>query len=271
MRSSVDLVIWAKNGEKTLAAVLGQLNSVIPKSSVNQKLVIDDKSVDQTKAIASFMGWKVICNEGAGISDAANTALKYVETERFCSFEQDVLLSSDWFRKIPNLLKDKVVVASGVRMPKLSRSLSDICLYEVDRYRHSLDAQFGKTLDNTCYNRDWLLGIGGFPKLNVAPGVDRYLIDKVNGSGKVWLVDGSVQSNHLHNGVWDEMRHYYWYGKCQQGIDGSFHAYLMLGARALLSPLRGLDIAVKQNDWRCVFVYPAIRVSSFVGALGGLF
>jgi glycosyltransferase involved in cell wall biosynthesis len=267
----LDLVMWVKNGTRTLSAALYSINLASSKICVGQKIVIDDNSSDLSKAIAYYFGWKVIDNEGKGISDAANTALKYVTTKKFCSFEQDVFISPDWFFRIPKLVNGKVVVASGFRVPKDSRSLTNIGLYEVKRYKYTIDAQFGKTLDNTCYNRDWLLGVGGFPKLSVAPGVDCCLLDKVKASGKVWVVDGSVQSNHLHRGVWDEMKHYYWYGKCQKGIDATSKAYLMLAARVLFSPLRGLDIAVSTKNINCFWVYPALRLSSFVGAMRGLF
>ena len=72
----VDLVMWTLNGEKTLPLVLSRINEVIPKDIVNQKLIVDDGSNDKTVAIARKYGWNVIKNEGKGISDAANTALK---------------------------------------------------------------------------------------------------------------------------------------------------------------------------------------------------
>jgi glycosyltransferase involved in cell wall biosynthesis len=96
----LDLVMWTKNGEPNLYAVLKRLNQVIPKDFINRKIIVDDNSVDSTKAIATFCGWEVHRNKGAGISDGANTALGLVESDYFCSFEQDVILAKDWWSNV---------------------------------------------------------------------------------------------------------------------------------------------------------------------------
>jgi glycosyltransferase involved in cell wall biosynthesis len=90
--------MWTFNGEKTLPAVLSRINQVVPKDRVNQKFIVDDRSKDNTVAIAKQLGWNVVRNEGKGISDGANTALKHVETEYFCSFEQDIILAPQWWQ-----------------------------------------------------------------------------------------------------------------------------------------------------------------------------
>lgn len=79
--SKVDLVMWIKNGVKTLPFVLRQIQCVIPKDAVKRKVIIDDDSFDNSKLIASRFGWSVYPNDGKGISAGANTALKYVESE----------------------------------------------------------------------------------------------------------------------------------------------------------------------------------------------
>lgn len=113
----VDLVMWTFNGEKTLPAVLGRINSIVPKEFVNKKFIVDDGSKDNTVKIARSHGWGVLKNEGHGISDGANTALKNVETNYFCSFEQDVYLEANWWNKVSNLVlnRAKVAAACGLR------------------------------------------------------------------------------------------------------------------------------------------------------------
>ena len=81
MISRVDLVMWTKNGARTLPAVLKRINEVVPQDFVNQKIVVDDGSSDGTHHIASSFGWQVIPNNGHGISDGANTALKEVTSD----------------------------------------------------------------------------------------------------------------------------------------------------------------------------------------------
>jgi hypothetical protein len=282
--SKIDIVMWTRNGQKTLLPVLKQLNTVIPKEQVGQRLIIDDDSTDLTKTIAVVLGWKVLCNEGKGISDAANTALKNVETPFFCSFEQDVKLSVDWWKYIPKMVSDKpclkinanVAVASGIRVANSKHgSLRSIGLYEAQRYRSYLKNKplhywhhvFGMSLDNTCYNTKVLRELGGFPKVIGGPGVDVLLAKKLIDSGYSWQVNYDVVSDHIRKGVRDELKHYYWYGTCQKHIDNSKRAYLGLSGRMLFSPVRGLDIAVHQRNWQCLFVYPAIRFASWSGAI----
>ena len=48
----IDLVMWTLNGEKTLPAVLSRINETIPKDIVNQRLIVDDGSKDNTVTIA---------------------------------------------------------------------------------------------------------------------------------------------------------------------------------------------------------------------------
>jgi hypothetical protein len=113
--NKVDLVMWIKNGAKTLPFVLRQIQCVIPKDAVKKKVIIDDYSFDDSKVIASRFGWSVYPNDGKGISDGANTALNYVESERFVSLEQDILLSPQWWSNVPRMLDEKdTVIASGV-------------------------------------------------------------------------------------------------------------------------------------------------------------
>jgi glycosyltransferase involved in cell wall biosynthesis len=114
----IDLVMWTKNGEKTLPYVLPQISRILPKNVIKNKIIIDDDSSDNTRLIASKFGWSVYSNVGKGISDATNTALSHVESDRFVSFEQDVLLSPRWWPNVPVLLNAKdAAVASGSRFP----------------------------------------------------------------------------------------------------------------------------------------------------------
>lgn len=276
----VDLVMWVKDGARTLPSVLSSIENSVKyagKFVVGQKIVVDDGSKDNSVAIAESFGWKVIKNSGRGISDAANTTLKLVRSKWFCSFEQDVTLAANWFNLVPGKVVGDVVVASGVRLPYPSKVLRDISVFTVNRnFVDSLGLWqpihhcFGMSLDNTCYNTEFLRGLGGFPKVAGGAGVDRLLAEKVLGAGKLWSVDFSVQSNHFRRGVWDELRHYYWYGKCQRQIDSSVSAYVGLFGRALFSPIRGCEVALRQRDAVCCLVYPAIRCASLAGAVRGL-
>ena len=136
MIGKVDLVMWTKNGAQTLPRVLQRINNVIPQEFVNKKIIVDDSSNDSTPKIATFFGWSVIPNKGHGISDGANTALEHVTSDFFVSFEQDLLLASDWLHKIPPLLENSnVAVASGMHIADKPIGIRKMQEYVAKKYR----------------------------------------------------------------------------------------------------------------------------------------
>jgi len=275
----VDLVMWTLNGEKTLALVLSRINKTIPKNNVNQKLIIDDGSKDSTVSIAKKYGWIVIRNEGKGISDAANTALKHVETKYFCSFEQDVYLASDWWNKVSTLILDKESVGSACGLRFLPRN--SFC-YSVEPYqltRKSIDFHggFGKTLDNTIWKTEALRLVGGFPKVNFA-GIDTFVFHSLESKGYKWLVDYTVKSLHLHyGGLLKEAKRYYFYGSSLPQIYNqlkSRHLFEDENLRTLLlrfikSPISSFKMALKMHDSRLLISYPIIRFYWLLGYIHG--
>ena len=271
--------MWTLNGAETLPFVLKRIGEVIPKSSVNKRVIIDDGSSDNTRETAHSFGWQVISNEGRGISDGANTALKHVESEWFASFEQDLLLSKDWWRRMPaHLNHPRVVVASGIRLPNQPLALRKIQEYVIDRYqRRSTGLEsflYGKTLDNTIYKTEAIKSLGGFPKLSVSAGVDNILAKQISLHGLDWKVDFAVKSTHLRKGLKQELSHYYWYGICSVSLDPLlFRRNVNLNAmilRFLFSPMRGLEIAIKKTSVIAVVYYPLLRFAILKGVIDGL-
>jgi len=259
----MDLVMWTKNGERTLASVLNRINYVIPSESVGQCLIIDDASQDKTVQIAKAHGWNVIANEGSGISDGANTALKYVKTDFFASFEQDVLLTWAWWTNIAPLLKEEeVAVASGVRLPSLSKSLLKINEHSLEKAR-SLGFPYFKTLDNTIYKTTVIRGLGGFPRTRMI--IDTVLAKQIKDAGFKWVVDYETVSIHLKT-LLDEVKSQYFYG-CMDKKNN----FLEDLARTAYSPFRGVEVAWKKKCWQAAFVYPMLRISHFLGVLRGMF
>jgi hypothetical protein len=85
----LDIVMWVKNGLPILSHSLKRLEEVIPHECVNNRTMVDDGSSDDSAEVGRSFGWTVVKNEGKGVSLAANTALKHVETTLFASFEAD--------------------------------------------------------------------------------------------------------------------------------------------------------------------------------------
>ncbi|MEM2145945.1 MAG: glycosyltransferase [Candidatus Jordarchaeaceae archaeon] len=265
MIEKVDVVIWAKNGAKTLSAVLKQAEKVIPARYVRNYILSDDYSSDNTREIAESFGWQVVMNKGRGISDNANTALNHVESDYFISLEQDVLLAKDWWQKIPPLLfsDSKVAVASGVRVPSQPLALRKLQEYTIERYqRRDTGREFFhdcKSLDNTIYKTAIIRELGGFPP-------DCNLPKRIFQSGYKWKVDYSVKSIHIRNGMKDELDHYYWYGTLAREYRSGMKDAIL---RMFFSPIRGLHAAVKKKNPEIVFLYPLIRLYIVRGMLEG--
>ncbi len=289
MIGKVDLVMWTKNGAATLPAVLKRISEVLPKEAVNKRVVVDDRSSDDTREIAESFGWTVVLNEGSGISDGANTALKYVESEFFVSFEQDLLLARDWWEKIPPSLEgSKVAAASGMRFADKPRGIRKLQQYVAKKYRGESNlvswlrsrqmAAFtlGKTLDNTIYRTRIVKALGGFPKMPVNAGVDTILAYKLNEVGYVWVVDYNVQSIHLRRGLWQELRHQYWYGtqlhEIWRRIESETNkrppvTRFGIMYRFLTSPFTGLFVALKTREPTITYIHPLIRFYYMKGLL----
>ena len=275
----VDLVMWTLNGEKTLPLVLNRINDTIPKNIVNQRLIIDDGSKDNTVNIEKKYGWTVIKNEGKGISDAANTALKHVQTSYFCSFEQDLFLSSDWWNKVSPLIlnKEDIGAACGLRFLPRNNFCFSIEPYQLTRKNVDFHGGYGKTLDNTIWNTEALRSIGGFPKVNSA-GIDTLVFHLLELKGYKWLVDYNVKSLHLHNGgLLNEFKHYYFYGLSLPQIYSRLKTLSLyenenlssLLLRFVKSPISSFKMALIMHDSRLMLSYPIIRLCWLLGYIRG--
>ena len=289
MIGKVDLVMWTRNGSQTLPRVLQRINEVIPKEFVNKKIIVDDTSSDGTPIIASSFGWSVIPNKGSGISDGANTALEQVASDFFVSFEQDLLLTLDWWRRIPPLLENSsVAAASGMRFADKPPGVKKMQEYVGKKYRGEANLAswlksrdmsaftLGKTLDNTIYRTKIMRTLGGFPKLRINAGVDTTLAYRIDGAGYKWIVDYNVQSIHLRNSLRQELNHQYWYGTQLYEIWRKIGAetnkpppVTKLGVirRFCLSPFTGLLMAVQTREPTILYVHPLIRFYYMKGLL----
>jgi glycosyltransferase involved in cell wall biosynthesis len=275
----IDLVMWTYNGEKALPFVLSQINKVVPHEAVNQKFIVDDGSKDNTVTVARKYGWAVLRNDGKGISDGANTALKHVQTPYFCSFEQDIILADDWWSKVSALILNKkgVAAACGLRFLPRNNFCYSIEPYQLTRKEIDFHGGYGRTLDNTIWNAAALRSIDGFPKVNFA-GIDTFVFHMLESKGYKWLVEYDVKSLHLHfGGVLNEFKHYYFYGSSLPQIYSrlrSLNLYKkenlnVLFIRFVKSPFSSFKMAIRMHDARLMLCYPIIRLYWLLGYIHG--
>jgi hypothetical protein len=92
---------------------------------------------------------------------------------------------------------------------------------------------------------------------------------KIRDAGWNWVVDCSVRSVHLQDGLRGEMKRQYWYGLAHNTVKK--HAFtsskITVILRCLLSPLSGLEIVVATRTPEIVFAYPLLRLSHVKGML----
>ena len=194
MEIMVDLVMWARNSERTLEPVLQRIEEVIPNKNINQKRFVDFRSEDRTTDIAKKYGWTVYEAKEAGIGSAANEALRHVKTKFFISVEHDVILARNWWEKIPPYMSDpEVAVAQGVRVAtnRILRVFDIVYANSKEPYT---------CIDQNIYNTRIIRSLGGFPVVPIA--TDLALQEKVFKSGFKWVTDRAVVSLHLRQGVW---------------------------------------------------------------------
>ena len=201
----VDIVIWTLNSEKSLEKVLIGAVKAIGEKNINNKILVDGGSKDNTIKIGKKLGWEIYISSKKGISYQANVALSHVKTEFFISLEHDLLLNKEWFKTIPKYFKDKnVFVAQGIRIssnPILYKH--DVWIMDRDMF---INDAYGISIDNTMYRTEAIKKLGGFPHGHPIS-CDRGLRDKLNSVNKKWIIDRKIRSIHIRDSYWKSTLH----------------------------------------------------------------
>jgi len=255
----VDLAMWAKNGAKFLPSVLKRIEEVIPHECVNQRILVDDKSTDNTAQIARDFNWSVYPNREGFVRGGVMEALKHITEEFFVSVEQDVLLSKQWWEKIPKYMEDpKVAVAEGVRLSS-NKALHSIQEYTLERHPELIASP---TLDNNIWRTKVIRQID-IPKeyvLSVDSEV-HYRLSKY--TPYKWVIDKSAISTHLQPSLSYTIKHYQRltpieHRRRRQELD--YVAFSRILKILMFSPFRSFDIVAKKHDPSVFFVYPLVRL-----------
>jgi glycosyltransferase involved in cell wall biosynthesis len=178
----IDLVIWTFNSEKLLPTVLQRISEVIPTDCINRKIITDDHSIDRTVEIAKQFDWEVYVNKGRGLQANKQTALSLISTPIFASFEHDVLLSHDWWRKTSETMRDPHVgVVQGIRLSTEPR------LRKLDAYEYARRAD-KRSVDNNLARTEVVRKFGFCE--SASPG-------RMSQDGYKWVVLTDVVSDHI--------------------------------------------------------------------------
>jgi len=245
----IDLIMWTFNSEKLLPVVLGRIDEVIPADAIHKKIITDDHSSDQTVKVAEELGWEVHINKSRGMQANKQTALGLVSTPIFASFEHDVLLSRDWWRRASEVMKDPFVgVVQGIRLSTEPR------LRKLDAYEYGRRADKRSVDNNLCQTE--VVRKFGFDETG-SPG-------RMSQNGYKWVVLSDVISDHITRGnlretVQHDMRiHMLSLPSYTRGEKvGSFKIFVH-------SPIRALDVVRKTRVYSMLLFYPIDRLAIFL-------
>ena len=255
--------MWTKNGESCLPKVLSQIDKVIPSENCCHKIMVDDHSTDRTVEIAKDFNWTVFPNPHGGIPSGANEAFRHVDQDFFISFEQDVVLASDWWEKIPKYMEDPMVgSAQGIRVS------SHPLLFLLDRWEfgeENAKARREISMDNNLFRTKVVKMLGGFPRICPVCTDTVLKARMVSETPYLWITDPTVISLHIRNDLRDSIEHSYKLrsicAKTSYCSRGEKYSRLGLFRRFVTSPIRGLQIAIVKNFPGIILAYTYLRLS----------
>ena len=247
--------MWTYNSQATLDESLSSIDRAIPSGRICHKIIVDGGSSDITGDIGKRHGWELY-ETRSGIPIQANYGLKLVDTDKYASFEHDVVLSPSWLLRIEKLLDpDDVVVAQGIRLSKGVPSLEAL-----DRWSYSRQSWF-YSLDNTMYKTDAIRKLGGYP-LDCPMTADGLLRRKVLAEGLKWVTDTGCVSQHLRSTFPDYLRHvihhfqrtnFFWEPEETRSLTAKLLRIF------ITSPVVGARIAGKSHTPSLLLDYPVLR------------
>ena len=240
--------MWTFNSEKLLPAVLQRISEVIPAEWVNRKIISDDHSTDQTVKIAREFGWEVHFNRSRGLQANKQTALSLVSTPMFASFEHDVLLSRDWWRKASEAMKDSHVgVVQGIRLSTEPR------LRKLDAYEYQ-NRPDKRSVDNNLCRTDVVKRFGFCESSSPA---------RMRQAGYRWVVMQDVVSDHITRAglgetIQHDLRIHMLSLPSYSGRDKA-NCFRLL----LTSPIRAVAVVRKTKCYSMLIFYPVDRLAIF--------
>lgn len=175
------ILVPAYNEEASLADTISSIQNQT--RAVQEVIVIDDCSTDQTYAVASSLGVTVMrppANTGSK-AGAQNYGLQHVTTELCMAIDADTVLAPDAIEKLLDSMKGAAVAAAcGFVLPRFVRTV-----WERGRYVEYLFAftffkqiqdYYGKPLISSgcfsAYQTDVLKEAGGWPQRTLAEDMD---------------------------------------------------------------------------------------------------
>ena len=180
---SIDVVLLTKNSQRRLKECL---NSVYKNVPVNQLIVVDGYSTDETLPIVrqfdeKFHNVKIVFDKG-NRATGRQTGISLVATDWFLFVDSDVILCKDWYKKAQQYINENVGAVWGTEVWSTIKTTSTLKLFLIVT-RKVFEVRGGT--HDTLIRTDLVRDIKIPKKLHVFE--DAYIKEWVEGKG-FWVV-----------------------------------------------------------------------------------
>jgi glycosyltransferase involved in cell wall biosynthesis len=208
--SETTVVVCAKNEEERIEACLSSLSG----QGASEVIVVDGKSTDQTRALATRFGVRVVMGSGEGLTKDRQIGFEASDSEYVCFIDADHILAKGQLQEMmSSMLNLRLDIGQTcLRIPHTSfwcrgedESLS--MFHNIPGERRMIGVA------PAVFKRE-VLSEFPFDHFITSTIDDTDLIYRVSKSGKfrIGILDSTVQQNHFGN-LGDYVNKFRWYGK----------------------------------------------------------
>lgn len=201
-RPRISAIVPAWNAAALLPRCLGAIrNSGLP---VDEIVLFDDGSTDDTGAVAATFGARVIRNDGAplGPGEGRNRALAAAECDLAVFIDADVVVGPDAIERLASVFADPAVTAAfgsyddRPPAPRFSSQYANLRHHYVHQQAPSVTTTFWSGLG--MVRRADFLAVGGFDRTFDLPSIeDIELGARLTARGGIIRVVPDAQASHL--------------------------------------------------------------------------
>jgi len=170
---SISVVIPAYNSEKTIARTIQSLLN--QDSKVDEIIVVDDGSKDNTSKQAEKYPVKIIRKERGGEASSLNAGIKQAKGDYVAIVEADVILPQNWLSSLlPELKGDVIGAGAGLAAANPESLIARICGWELELRYQKIKEKFVShiTSANTLYKREVFEKVGFYDESLINASLD---------------------------------------------------------------------------------------------------
>lgn len=212
---SISVVIPVHNSEKTLEAVMKPLRDELRDG--DELIVVDDRSVDKSGEIASWLGAKVLCSSGSpGAAGARNTGAQAAAGEWVLFTDSDAVAPSGWRDKLQKRI-DQEPAAVQATYSSVAAGSNPATFYKNFYYYYTFTRRINSNFITGCgtfffaVKRSVFQELDGFDdRIPGATIEDADFAARLVGAGGSILMAPEIEVYHLREYTFTELMGYEW-------------------------------------------------------------